>query len=187
PQQPQHIIEWYLLWENSVVLNGPRRFVPQTIYQPHSQGDKERYVALATLNPPIIFRAHDSLEWGVPLQTLLAKQAIRLLQGNEPAFSSIGPSVSIRMQWPGYQPYHKSISTKDYSSTRRPINISKLAKLVAKRIQLFMEIMSKRPMEIGSDQQWRVGPHHITLDDLILVSLHHISRGSWQPQIRLRR
>jgi hypothetical protein len=98
PQQPQHIIEWYLLWENSVILNGPRRFVPQTVYQPHSQGDKERYVALATLNPPIIFRAHDSPEWGIPLGALLSKQPIRLLGGNEPAFTSVGPSVSIRVQ-----------------------------------------------------------------------------------------
>ncbi|KIJ16155.1 hypothetical protein PAXINDRAFT_113918 [Paxillus involutus ATCC 200175] len=187
PQQPQHIIEWYLLWENSVILNGPRRFVPQTVYQPHSQGDKERYVALATLNPPIIFRAHDSPEWGIPLGALLSKQPIRLLGGNEPAFTSVGPSVSIRVQWPGYQPCNKSISTKDYGATRRPINISKLSKLVAKRIELFMQTMSQRPMEIGSDPQWRVGPNHITLDDLILVSLHHVSQGSWQPQLRLRR
>jgi hypothetical protein len=50
-----------------------------------------------------------------------------------------------------------------------------------------MQTMSQRPMEIGSDPQWRVGPNHITLDDLILVSLHHVSQGSWQPQLRLRR
>ncbi|KAF9223033.1 hypothetical protein BS17DRAFT_150154 [Gyrodon lividus] len=189
PQEshPQHIVEWYLLCWNAVILNGPRRFVPQIIYQPHSQGDKERYVALAALCHPIIFRADNWPEWGVPLESLLSKQPVRLFEGNGPVLTSCGPSISIRMQWPGYQPCHKQIATRDYTPTRRPISKFKLAKLVAKCIKYFMQTMSQQPMEVSSDRRWRVGPLDITVDDVILVSLHHISQGSWQPQLRLRR
>ncbi|KAF9223067.1 hypothetical protein BS17DRAFT_151481 [Gyrodon lividus] len=184
---PQHIIDWYLLCWNAVIVNGRRRFVTQTIYQPSSQGDKNRYVSLATLCRPIIFYAADSPEWGIPLQNLLSRQPAGLLGGDEPAFVSCGPSVSIRLQWPGYRPYHKQIQTKDYTPAHRPITKAKLAKLVAKWIRSFMESMGKERLEVGSDRRWKVGPRSIKIEDLILVSLHHVSQGSWQPQLRLRR
>ena len=38
-----------------------------------------------------------------------------------------------------------------------------------------------------SDRRWRVGPRDITVEDVILVSLHHVTQGNWQPQLRLRR
>jgi hypothetical protein len=41
-------------------------------------------------------------------------------------------------------------------------------------------------MEMEGDRRWRVGARYIRVDDLMLVSLHHISKGSWQPQLRLR-
>jgi ABC-type cobalamin transport system ATPase subunit len=41
-------------------------------------------------------------------------------------------------------------------------------------------------MELESDRKWRVGTRYIRMEDLMLVSLHHISKGSWQPQLRLR-
>lgn len=45
------------------------------------------------------------------------------------------------------------------------------------------------PMEDGSDERWRIGdrPGDIKVEDLMLVSIHHVSLGSWQPQLRLRR
>ncbi|KAF9238225.1 hypothetical protein BU15DRAFT_88461 [Melanogaster broomeanus] len=157
-----------------VIVMCPRRFVPQAIYQPYSQGDQERYVALATLLPPIIFRTDDSPEWGIPLLSLLSRQVIRLLDGDEPAFTSCGPSVSIRVLWPGYQPCHKQISTKDYTTARRPITKAKLAKLLAKCVKNF-------------DGWHERATYASRISDIILVSLHHVSQGSWQPQLRLRR
>jgi len=44
----------------------------------------------------------------------------------------------------------------------------------------------KERMEMEADRRWRVGTRYIKMEDLILVSLHHISKGSWQPQLRLR-
>lgn len=45
--------------------------------------------------------------------------------------------------------------------------------------------MSHKP--VGAEKIWRVGVQHIKVEDLILVSLHHVSKGSWQPHFRLRR
>lgn len=41
-------------------------------------------------------------------------------------------------------------------------------------------------MDADADRRWRVGRKHIKMEELILVSLHHVSKGSWQPQLRLR-
>ncbi|KAF8436562.1 hypothetical protein L210DRAFT_3407060 [Boletus edulis BED1] len=184
---PEHVVLWYLVCWDAVVLDGPRRFVPQTIYQPHSQGDKERYVSLAKLHSPIIFITQDSPEWGVPIQHLLSRQLVQLVDGNDPAFTSCGPSIGIRLQWPGYQPLHKQVGTRDYTHQRRMITKAKLAKIVARCVRRFMDTMSGQAMQIGSDNQWRIGPVDIRADDIVLVSLHHVSQGSWQPHLRLRR
>ena len=201
---PEHVVSWYQVHRDAVIVNGPRKFVPQTIYEPHAKGDKERYVSLAKLHPRITFLAQDSPEWGVPISHLLSKQPVRLAEGNEPAFVSSGPSIGIRaqvfhsfqrclrqwlmvLQWPGYQPCHKQVSARDYRRERRMITKEKLAKVVAKCIKEFMDTMSRQPMQVGSDMRWRIGPYDIQVDDIILVSLHHVSQGSWQPQLRLRR
>lgn len=44
-------------------------------------------------------------------------------------------------------------------------------------------------MEDESHARWKVGTgaNHIKVEDLILVSLHHVSRSTWQPQLRLNR
>lgn len=46
-----------------------------------------------------------------------------------------------------------------------------------------------RNLSESAHRAWKVGnrPNELKLDDLVLVSLHHVSLGSWQPQIRLRR
>lgn len=45
------------------------------------------------------------------------------------------------------------------------------------------------PQEEDADPRWRIGdgPNDVKLDDLVLVSIHHVSLGSWQPQLRLMR
>jgi len=44
-------------------------------------------------------------------------------------------------------------------------------------------------MEEDADPRWRIGdgPNDIKLEDLVLVSMHHVSLGSWQPQLWLVR
>jgi hypothetical protein len=111
-------------------------------------------------------------------------------------------------QWPGYRQWSRQIPTKDFRSPPGPITIAKLAKNVAKCVQRFMLVSTSSlchsfsfqltrqlkdrkmlPMEEGAEEKWRIGdrPNDIKVEDLMLVSIHHVSLGSWQPQLRLRR
>ncbi|KAH7929126.1 hypothetical protein BV22DRAFT_1003454 [Leucogyrophana mollusca] len=162
-------------------------FVPQTVYQPHTRIDRERYTNRASLSPPIIFFAEDPYEWGVPLEDALRGHLKRVIGREEPMFEDCGPSVSIRMQWPGYDAWTRQIPTKDFRVPKGPITKAKLAKDIAGCVRRFIDQMAGEPIHEGADKRWRVGPRYIRVEDLILVSLHHISSGSWQPQLRLRR
>ena len=67
------------------------------------------------------------------------------------------------------------------------ISKEKLAKVVARSVKQFLDTMNEQVMQVGSDMRWRVGPLNVKVDDIVLVSLHHVSQGSWQPNLRLRR
>jgi len=40
-------------------------------------------------------------------------------------------------------------------------------------------------MEEDGDPIWAVGPHKIEVTDLVLERLDHVSKGSWQAQLKL--
>jgi hypothetical protein len=42
-------------------------------------------------------------------------------------------------------------------------------------------------MEEDGEPIWVVGPHKIDVNDLVLVRLDHVSKGSWQAQLQLLR
>lgn len=47
--------------------------------------------------------------------------------------------------------------------------------------------MNRRRYTGSPDIRWKVGdtPDRVQLEDLVLVSLHNVARGSWQPHFRL--
>ncbi|KAH7929122.1 hypothetical protein BV22DRAFT_156044 [Leucogyrophana mollusca] len=182
-----HIHTWKGVSAQAVVVTGTNTFVPQLIYQPNSRTDRQRYVRDATLSPPIIFFAEGTHEWGIPLEAALERRINCLKDRDDSVLERCGPSVSIRLQWPGYFPRHESIPTRDYRSPPTPITKAKLAKNIARLLRRFMDDMAKQAMDEDANPTWRVGTRHIRFEDLILVSLHHVSQGSWQPQLRLRR
>ncbi|KAH7929125.1 hypothetical protein BV22DRAFT_1126045 [Leucogyrophana mollusca] len=182
-----HVSDWRDIRARAVVVSGTRTFVPQALYRPNTNADRERYVHRAVLSPPIIFIAEGTLEWGIPLESAVGRRIDCLRDKDEPVFEGCGPSVSIRLGWPGYFPRHKQIPTMDYRKPKGPITKAKLAKNIASLLRRFMNEMEKQAMDEDADPAWRVGGQHIRFEDLILVSLHHVSQGSWQPQLRLRR
>ncbi|PFH51922.1 hypothetical protein AMATHDRAFT_58142 [Amanita thiersii Skay4041] len=163
-------------------------FVPQKMYRPHTTSDIRRYVEEVGLDPPIYFRASSPEECGISLLDALHSRTRRLKEHDEKMFEGRGPSVSIRLEWPGYRQWSRQIPTRDFRNPPRPITRMKLCKSIAKCVQRFIHDHRNSAMEEGADPRWRVGEgaNRITLDDLILVSLHHVSMGSWQPQLRLR-
>ncbi|KAF7308695.1 hypothetical protein HMN09_00719000 [Mycena chlorophos] len=168
-------------------ITGP--FVPQLMYKPHTNSDRRRYVEEVDLEAPIHFWVESPSECGIPLADALHSRVKRLLKRDETVFQGRGPSVSIRLEWPGYRQWSRQIPTKDFRSPPGPITRAKLAKNVAKCVQRFITERQGQPMEDDADPRWRVGPgsNHIKLEDLVLVSIHHVSMGSWQPHLRLRR
>ncbi|KAG7443628.1 uncharacterized protein BT62DRAFT_878195, partial [Guyanagaster necrorhizus] len=164
-------------------------FVPQLMYKPHTSSDRRRYVEEVNLDPPIYFWVQDPSECGLPLSDALHSRVRRLIDRDEPMFKDRGPSVSVRIEWPGYRPWSRQIPARDFRTPPCPITRSKLAKNVAKCVQRFIQERQAVPMEDDSSPDWRVGtqPNTIRVEDLVLVSLHHVSMGSWQPHLRLRR
>ena len=39
----------------------------------------------------------------------------------------------------------------------------------------------------GSDERWRIGSSGIRLEDIVLVSLEHVAKASWQPVLHVVR
>jgi len=170
---------------------GPGPFVQQRMYKPHTNSDRRRYVEDVDLEFPIMFWTEHPDQCGIPLDDALHSRVKRLVGRDETVFEGRGPSVSIRLEWPGYRQWSRQIPTKDFRSPPGPITRAKLAKNVAKCVSRFISEKQHCPLEEDADERWRVGNNtghgQIKLDDLILVSLHHVSMGSWQPQLKLRR
>lgn len=162
-------------------------YVPQRLYQPRGETEREKYVHTAILSSPILFYAEKPSELGIALEEILKKNSRRLSDRDDLVFEGGGRTISVRIEWPGYPPWNCQLPTRDYRKTPGPITKAKLAKNLATCIRRFIQKMATHCMEAQSDPMWRISPRHITFEDLTLVSLNHVSQGSWQPQLRLRR
>ncbi|KAF8845191.1 hypothetical protein BDN67DRAFT_893484 [Paxillus ammoniavirescens] len=186
-----HIEEWKLVIELGKNTIGMSHFIPQKVYQPYTEADRLRYIQEITLKKTIFFYSQSEL--GISLDDALKQRLKHLDDKDEPMFVGCGPSVSIRLQacsgslWPGYRPWTKQIPTMDFKKSKGPITKIKLAKNIANCVRRFIEAGDSKAMEPDSDRRWRVGKRNIKVEDLVLVSLHHVSKGSWQPQLRLRK
>jgi len=170
-------------------MDGAGPFVPQQMYKPHTTSDRKRYVEEVLLEAPLFFYSDHPTQCGILLKDALQSRTKKLRDRDQVVFEGRGPSVSIRLEWPGYRQWSRQIPTKDFRSPPGPITLAKLAKNVAKCVQRFMQDRKSLPLEEESDPQWRIGdgPDDIKLEDLVLVSIHHVSLGSWQPHLRLVR
>ncbi|KAH8116390.1 hypothetical protein DFH11DRAFT_1506227 [Phellopilus nigrolimitatus] len=168
-------------------LTLPGLQVPQKLYRPHTASDQRRYVDEVQLDPPILFYRQGPPQIGMPLLDATTSRFIRLVGRDDPLFENRGPSISVRLVWEGYQPWSRQIPTRDFKTPPGPITRSKLAKNVAKTIERFISEHQERDMEAGADRRWQVGPGKIEMKDLLLVSMHHVSMGSWQANVCLNR
>ncbi|KAF9005972.1 hypothetical protein BDQ17DRAFT_1352493 [Cyathus striatus] len=188
--RPQFSHRQQLQMFRDVVANNPTGnfgpFIPQQMYKPHTNSDWKRYVEEVDTDAPIFFWTVQPDECGILLSDALHSRVKRLSGRDQTVFEGRGPSVSIRLEWPGYRPWSRQIPTKDFKSPPGPITLAKLAKNVAKCVQRFIEERRHQSMDEEADPRWRIGQGHITIDDIVLVSIHHVSLGSWQPQLRLR-
>jgi hypothetical protein len=73
-------------------------FVPQSIYKPHTNSDRKRYVEEVALEGPLYFAMDNPSEYGIPLIDALHSRTKRLVDREKPVFEGRGPSVSIRLE-----------------------------------------------------------------------------------------
>jgi len=159
--------------------------VPQKRYKPHTFSDRRRYVDEVVLEESVHFYMQKPDEVGIPLRDAMHGRFAYPVQRDEPMFQERGPSISVRINWPGYQPWSRQIPTRDFRNPPGPITRGKLAKNVAKSVARFIAEHKDRPVEADDDPAWALGPGKIDVFDLVLVRLDHVSKGSWQAQLQL--
>jgi len=136
----QEQMAWWKKARELPAAGGNPIFIPQRIYKPHTTSDIKRYVEEVTLDPPIYFWMDGPEECGISLTDSLHGRTKRLRNRDKEVFEGRGPSVSIRLEWPGYRQWSRQIPTKDFKSPPRPISVTKLCKNVAKCVQRFIQV-----------------------------------------------
>jgi hypothetical protein len=142
---------------DAIVVTGSHKFVPQRLYRPFTEADKERYLERASLSVPIIFVTNEPLEWGISLEDIRNGKTQHLVDKNVLVLQDCGPSVSIRInvseqpssvmrlmtisrQWPGYPPFKRQISSRNWRKMKGPITKTKLAQSLANTTGRFVEV-----------------------------------------------
>jgi len=93
-----------------------------------------------------------------------------------------GSSISLRFEWPGYKSWSRQIKTQDWTGSRKPITGAKLVTEVAKVLERFIKAVQDQPIDL-TEREWQVGPvgtSFISFDDVAILSLQRVSKGSWQ-------
>lgn len=162
---------------SSVPGRGPT--VPQQLY---NVGTTHAFHFTAGSGMPVVFNVAE--EVGIPLQQLLRQQTIQLQGGDERILDMSGDTISIRIEWPGYPSFTKQIASKDWKKTRSPNTRERLAIKVAGAVQSFFKKHANTLCD-PPNSRWRIGPNGIRIERLVLVSLHRVSQGSWQPKLCL--
>ncbi|GJE92925.1 hypothetical protein PsYK624_090840 [Phanerochaete sordida] len=152
----------------------PGLLVPQQVYRPQSAPGG--FVRLDSIpfchNGRIGIRLRDAVD-SARIAGLYAAQS-------QPTLSETGMRVTLRILWPGYQEwrYENGIDIFDHTYNANPQTLERIANKVAKLIRTFCEEMTNaNPAEPG----WAVGAD--TFNQLYLIELRHVSKGSWQPVI----
>ncbi|KAG1722642.1 uncharacterized protein EDB91DRAFT_1088063 [Suillus paluster] len=123
---------------------------------------------------------------GIPLQQLLDRQSFHLQARDERIADMSGDTVSIRIEWPGYPSFTKQIASKDWKKERSFNTRERLAMKVAGAVASFFRKHANTPCD-PPNSSWRIGPNGIRVEHVVLVSLHRVSQGSWQPKLCLLR
>lgn len=150
---------------------------------------QERYVSGARSS----FRGQDSIRFDLKdtdepgITVADALSGGRVLQDADNLISSLSKtSISLRILWPGYPAFSGTYPAMDWKKNRRHLTRGRLAQKVACHVKAFFNKYHDFTCD-ARQKSWQIGTGAIQLDDLYLVALHHVSRGSWQPEIHVKR
>ncbi|KAF9790373.1 hypothetical protein BJ322DRAFT_384204 [Thelephora terrestris] len=120
---------------------------------------------------------------GIPLREAVENRLSGLVGGDDPMFYDFNVTAfSLRIEWPGYPRWTGKFRARNWGGSQGQISRARLAVQVAKRIAEFITSMEGVQC---TEPCWKVGKDGIQIDRLVLSSVSCVSRGSWQPQLRL--
>lgn len=73
-------------------------FVPQNLYQPRGETDREKYVYAADLSPPILFYVENPSGLGIFLEEIMKTHSQRLCDSDDQVLEGSGRSISVRIE-----------------------------------------------------------------------------------------
>ncbi|KAF9789778.1 hypothetical protein BJ322DRAFT_1105640 [Thelephora terrestris] len=151
--------------------------IPQRIYHHGSKQWSYRR------SEPIRFSTEDHP--GINLGDALRKDLTRLTGSEDPMLQGLSGAISCRLLFPGYPENNGSrqIPTQDWTKARQPIRRSKLAYEVARKLDRYLTQLARINPDGTVEDCWRVGHGFMHIDNMFLVSLESVSKGSFQPEI----
>lgn len=173
------------------------RFMPQSTYRSNSRADHNRYIKDANLQPTIVFYSKDLENIGIALRDVLSSKARiegLLANPNEFVLHHGPPSASIRLQVPGYTSKKKQkcqICIRTRGKHTSFLTTTRLLRLVTNAIDKILRNLALEQQDFQRIAhlpfQWTIGnkPGQISIENLYIVSLHNVSKGTWQPQVYL--
>ncbi|EGO03314.1 hypothetical protein SERLA73DRAFT_174756 [Serpula lacrymans var. lacrymans S7.3] len=135
---------------------------------------------------PIRFYFADPRENGIPLRADFTRRADKMEGHEVHVLNDASSSITLRIDWPGYDAWSRQVRSKNWRKKPGPLTRVELARRVASAVQEFIEEKQDEPVP-AAHARWKVGPDGIRDTDLVLVALHQVSKGSWQPEVRLNR
>lgn len=105
--------------------------------------------------------------------------------------------LTLVTQWPGYRPISRQVNVRQETSARDAIYKSKLAYHIAKAVESMFEVrncnhrhscvcrvtlvLKELSNLTSADTQWAIVDTGIRFEEIELISLRRVSKGSWQP------
>jgi len=102
---------------------------------------------------------------------------------DDPVFQDVAGAISCRFLFPGYPSRSAQISTLGWKKDRLPITRSKLAYEVAKNLNRYLVDMTGHAVDGSVEKYWKIGEGFMHLENMFLVHLVPVSKGSFQPEI----
>ncbi|KIP02184.1 hypothetical protein PHLGIDRAFT_122676 [Phlebiopsis gigantea 11061_1 CR5-6] len=149
-------------------LDFPGLYIPQGAWVP-AFGPTEDL----ELMPPVLFKQNG--RQGVNLGDAFRCNFNGMLDGHLVPHLAPGFGVIIRINWPGYEPWHKYIIA---IKNNKFIDKARIAYEVAKAVHDFYSEMGHGP-GTASARDWR--PEVVPFEQLVLMELQHVGGNSWQP------
>lgn len=145
--------------------------IPQRIHRTYHFRDGKRQEEAICSEEPIMFYLQNPDECGIPLKDALSGKFARLTKRNDSALpSSTRSTVSIKLDWPGYQTWGRRVYAPlvgfhrliriPFTSPPGPFTKAELAKRVGKVVERFIQLQvllfPSRFLQFSEEHQFRL-------------------------------